>query len=227
METKVHNFIKAKAKDLEAVRLAVRPHSFYLLRVDIMGAKLERLRLETALAHIIPGAEIVFISKDGQEYRAGTHPSADFSLCEIRRIIASSSCPSRPDFTKWIKDFQIKGAIEDSGGGIYRTIETNSKERWFSTTLRPEIVYEILNEADIDGIFQSPVDALLTPDPVLGVTTIRVSVDDDISEELLNELVLIGYSACLVKEISSSLENNLKCGPSKVQKKRENFKTDL
>ena len=205
----------------------MRPHSFYLLRVDVMGDKLERLRLETALAHIIPGAEIVFTSQDGQEYRAGTHPSADFSLCEMRKIIASSSCPSRPDFTKWIKDFQIKGAITDSGGGIYQTVEANRKERWFSTTLRPEVVYEILNEADIDGIFQSPVDALLTPDPVLGVTTIRVSVDDEISEELLNELVLIGYSACLVKEISSSLENNSRCAPAKGQKSKESSRTEL
>lgn len=209
------------------MRLAVRPHSFYLLRVDVMGDKLERLRLETALAHIIPGAEIVFTSQDGQEYRAGTHPSADFSLCELRKIIASSSCPSRPDFTKWIKDFQIKGAIEDKGGGIYQTVESNRKERWFSTTLRPEIVYAVLNEADIDGVFQSPVDALLTPDPVLGVTTIRVSVDAEISEELLNELVLIGYSACLVKEISSSLENNSRCGPTSNQLNKKSFSTDL
>ena len=205
----------------------MRPHSFYLLRINAMGDKLERLRLETAIAHIIPGAEIVFTSQDGQKYRAGTHPSADFTLCEMRKIIASSSCPSRPDFTKWIKDFQIKGAITDSGGGIYQTVEGKRKERWFSTTLRPEIVYEILNEADIDGIFQSPVDALLTPDPVLGVTTIRVSVDDEISEELLNELVLIGYSACLVKEISSSLENNSRCAPAKGQKSKESSRTDL
>jgi len=192
-----------------------------------MEGNFERLRLETALAHLIPGAEIAFTCRDGQEYRAGSHPSAEFSLCEIRRIIASSSCPSRPDFTEWIKDFQIKGAIEDSGGGIYRSIEDEKKERWFSTTLRPEIVYEILNDADIDGICVNPVDALLTPDPVLGVTTVRISVNAEISEEVLDELVLVGYSACLVKEISSSLENNLRCGSTSNQLNKKSFSTDL
>ena len=145
----------------------------------------------------------------------------------MRRLIASSACPSRPNFTKWIKDFRLQGAIEDSGGGIYRSTKNNANERWFSTTLRPEIVYEILNNSDIEGICPDPVDALITPDPVLGVTTVRISVNSDITEDVLDELVLIGYSGCLVKEISSALETKSRCGFPTYQKNQNSISTDL
>ncbi|MAT02076.1 MAG: hypothetical protein CL421_03355 [Acidimicrobiaceae bacterium] len=192
-----------------------------------MGDKFERLRLTTSLAHLIKGSEIVFSCGDGEEYTASTHPSAEFTICEMRRLIASSACPSRPNFTKWIKDFRLQGAIEDSGGGIYRSTKNDANERWFSTTLRPEIVYEILNNSDIEGICPDPVDALITPDPVLGVTTVRISVNSDITEDVLDELVLIGYSGCLVKEISSTLETKSRCGFSTYQKNQNSISTDL
>ena len=84
--------------------------------------------------------------------------------------------------------------------------------RWFSTTLRPEVVYDSLEHADIDGICSIPVDATITPDALLGVTTVEISVEEDVSDDTLNELVLIGYSACLINEISSSLESRTACG---------------
>ncbi|GIR36979.1 MAG: hypothetical protein CM15mP49_23640 [Actinomycetota bacterium] len=85
--------------------------------------------------------------------------------------------------------------------------------RWFSTTLRPEIVYESLEHADIDGICSIPVDATIIPDSLLGVTTVQISVEEDVSDDTLNELVLIGYSSCLINEISSSLEMELRVVP--------------
>ncbi|GIR36980.1 MAG: hypothetical protein CM15mP49_23650 [Actinomycetota bacterium] len=54
-----------------------------------MGDKFEQLRLSTALAHLIPGAELILRSHDDAEYLVGNHPSADFTLCEMRRLIAS------------------------------------------------------------------------------------------------------------------------------------------
>ena len=47
---------------------------------------------------------------------------------------------------------------------------------------------------------------------LLGVTTVQISVEEDVSDDTLNELVLIGYSACLINEISSSLESRTVCG---------------
>ena len=177
-----------------------------------MGDKFEQLRLTTALAHLIPGAELLLRSQDDVDYRVGNHPSAEFTLCEMRRLIASSACPSRPDFTKWIKEFEISGAVSDSGVGIYRSMKGNNMARWFSTTLRPEIVYESLDHANIDGICAIPVDATITPDSLLGVTTVQISVDETVPSDVLNELVLIGYSACLFQEISTSLDSGNTCG---------------
>ena len=107
-----------------------------------MGDKFEQLRLSTALAHLIPGAELILRSSDDDEYLVGNHPSADFTLCEMRKMIASSACPSRPDFTKWIQEFEIRGAASDLGVGIYRSLQSKGMSRWFSTTLRHEVVYD-------------------------------------------------------------------------------------
>ena len=186
-----------------------------------MGDKFEQLRLSTALAHLIPGAELVLRSHDDAEYLVGNHPSAEFTLCEMRKLIASSACPSRPNFTKWIKDYEIRGAASDLGVGIYRSLQTERMSRWFSTTLRPEIVYESLENADIDGICSIPVDATITPDSLLGVTTVQISVEEDVSDEMLNELVLVGYSACLINEISTSLESGSACGTVDPQTGRQ------
>lgn len=53
-----------------------------------------------------------------------------------------------------------------------------------------------------------PVDAILNPDPILGITTITISVDTSSEESELDELGLIAYSACLVKEMSLSLKKH-------------------
>ena len=182
-----------------------------------MGDKFEQLRLSTALAHLIPGAELLLRSYDNDVYLAGNHPSAEFTLCEMRKLIASSACPSRPNFTKWIKDFEIRGAANDLGVGIYRSLQSKEMSRWFSTTLRPEIVYQSLENADIDGICSIPVDATITPDSLLGVTTVQISVEENVSGDTLNELVLVGYSSCLIDEISSSLESGSACGATNHQ----------
>ena len=189
-----------------------------------MGDKFEQLRLSTALAHLIPGAELILRSHDDVDYLVANHPSAEFTICEMRKLIASSACPSRPDFTKWIKEFEIRGAASDLGVGIYRSLQSQGMSRWFSTTLRPEVVYESLDLADIDGICSIPVDATITPDSLLGATTVQISVDENVSDETLNELVLIGYSACLINEISSSLESGSACGSPNNQIDRRRSK---
>jgi hypothetical protein len=170
--------------------------------------KLEQLRLITALGHATHGSAIYLTSKDGKNYLVSDHASSDFSFCEIRRMISISSCPSRPDFTSWIDTISVGGSIEYSGGGIYRSKQNDIPLRVFSTLLRPEMVFDLLDSVDIDGVSPMPVDAILNPDPILGVTTITISVDTSSEESELDELALIAYSACLVKEMSLSLKKH-------------------
>ena len=66
--------------------------------------------------------------------------------------------------------------------------------------------FDLLDATDIEGISQEPVDAVLTPDPILGVTTITISVGQSTQESELDELAVIAHSACLVKEMSLSLD---------------------
>ena len=52
-----------------------------------MGDKFEQLRLSTALAHLIPGAELILRGHDDDHYLVGNHPSAEFTLCEMRKLL--------------------------------------------------------------------------------------------------------------------------------------------
>ena len=133
-------------------------------------------------------------------------------------------CPSRPNFISWISDFSVGGAISYTGGGIYKSDENGLSQRQFATLLRPEIVFDLLDDTDIEGISEDPVDATLTPDPVLGVTTTKISINKTADEETLDELALIAHSACLVKEISLSLAREVRTGhhksPEKIYRNR-------
>ena len=167
---------------------------------------MEELRLMVGLAHATPRAILRLTSKDGQTYTVSDHPGSDFTPCELRRMISISLCPSRPNFVSWIKDFEIAGSVEYNGGGIFRSERDGISHRIFSTLLRPELVFDLLDATDIEGISQEPVDAVLTPDPILGITTITISVGQSTQETELDELAVIAHSACLVKEMSLSLE---------------------
>ena len=167
---------------------------------------MEELRLVVGLAHAAPKAILNLISEDGQTYTVSDHPGSDFTPCELRRMISISLCPSRPNFVSWIKDFEITGSVEYKGGGIFQSQTDGISHRIFSTLLRPELVFDLLDATDIEGISQEPVDAVLTPDPILGITTITISVGQSTEEAELDELAVIAHSACLVKEMSLSLE---------------------
>ena len=171
----------------------------------MVGKQLDELRLMVALAHATKGSVVYLTSKDGKKYKISDSRNSDFTLCEMRRLLATSMCPSRPNFTSWISHFNVGGSIEYNGGGIYRSQENGNSQRLFATLLRPEIVFNLLDETDIEGISEYPVDATLTPDPVLGVTTINVSINTTVNEPILDELAVVAHSACLVKEMSFSL----------------------
>ena len=167
---------------------------------------MEELRLVVGLAHATPRAILQLISEDGQTYTVSDHPGSDFTSCELRRMMSISLCPSRPNFVSWIKDFEVTGSVEYKGGGIFQSEREGISQRIFSTLLRPELVFDLLDATDIEGISQEPVDAVLTPDPILGVTTITISVGQSTQESELDELAVIAHSACLVKEMSLSLD---------------------
>ncbi len=170
------------------------------------GRRLEELRLVVGVAHAIPGAILHLISEDGEKYTVSDHPGSDFTHCEMRRMISISSCPSRPNFASWISRFEIAGSLEYKAGGIFEGKKNGISQRIFSTLLRPELVFDLLDATDIEGISREPVDAILTPDPILGVTTITISIGRSSQESELDELALIAHSACLVKEMSLALD---------------------
>ena len=177
--------------------------------------QLDELRLLVALAHATKGSVVHITCEDGNVYNISDNPESDFSFCEMRKLIATSMCPSRPNFTSWISHFNVAGAISYSGGGIYKNDENGISQRQFATLLRPEIVFDVLDGTDIEGISEHPVDATLTPDPVLGVTTTKISINETADEATLDELALIAHSACLVKEMSLSLAREAKTGHRK------------
>ena len=57
---------------------------------------LERLRLSTALAHVVPGATLHLSCHSGEDVNVGAHPSADIDACALRKVVIASACTERP-----------------------------------------------------------------------------------------------------------------------------------
>ena len=57
---------------------------------------LERLRLSTALAHVVPGATLHVACHSGQQVHVGAHPGADLDACAMRKVVIARACREVP-----------------------------------------------------------------------------------------------------------------------------------
>ena len=103
---------------------------------------LEYLRLATALAHSVPGAELRLSTDRGDQVVVSHHPAADIDPCTLRQIVAASACPSQPDYSRRVVEVSIGGALISLGGGVHSTEREGRAQRWIASLLRPELIVE-------------------------------------------------------------------------------------
>ena len=139
---------------------------------------LERLRLSTALAHVVPGATLHLHCHSGQEVNVGAHPTADLDACALRKVVIASASPEVPDYSELVRDIKVCGSLQHMGGGVHRRVVGEVEQRWIATLLTPATVADLLDDCGPNGIPHDAMHACLKPDSELAVTCVAITAND-------------------------------------------------
>lgn len=164
---------------------------------------LERLRLATALAHTVPGAELRLVTHSGEQIVVSRHPAADIDPCKMRQVVAASACPRHPDLSRRITAVTIGGSLVDLGGGIFVSRSGGLEHRWVASLLPHQSLSELLDDVGHDQVPADAMRATLKPDPELGVTVISVTSNHARFDHALDEVATHVAAVCFVAELCS------------------------
>lgn len=169
---------------------------------------LERLRLSTALAHVVPGATLHLSCHSGQDVNVGSHPSADIDACSLRRVVIASGCTELPDYSELVRDIEVGGSLQHMGGGVHRRVVGDVEQRWIATLLTPAAVAELLDDCGPNGIPHDAMHACLKPDGELAITCVAITPNDPRFVRRLDEVAAQAMSAFLVEELLRSTQQD-------------------
>lgn len=185
-----------------------------------MTRRTETLRLAVGLAHAVPGADLLLRCNDGHRLLVGSENSADIHICDLRRVMIASACPTHPNPADWVEALDLEGSLHSQGGGIYRVVRSGREERWFASALRPEVAFARLGQLDAQPLPTSAFEVSLKPDPGLRLTSVCVRADELNLERHLDELALAAHAACLVEEILADTTPSVNIVPSLRTRRR-------
>lgn len=166
---------------------------------------LERLRLATALVHVVPGASLELRSVRGGVVVVGHEGAADLDPCALRRVVLSSASPRQPNLGERVDHFEMGGALSDCGGGIFSISGAAIEQRWIASLLPPERVAVLLDEVAVDGLPDDVVDVRLRPDRDLAVTLVVITVKDPKFAHAIDDVAARAAGACFVDELRQSM----------------------
>ena len=171
-----------------------------------MQHRQEQLRLAVALAHLVPGARLDLTTAEGAVLRAGGDPSCDLDLCTLRRVVLASGHRSLPDPARYVTGIRIGGALEPDAAGVHRSWGPEGPVRWFATLVPVQRVAALLAALPATSTAERAVGAGLRPDPCLGVTVVRLTVDPHLvpglsAEPALDRMALAAHGRCLAEEL--------------------------
>ena len=181
---------------------------------------LERLRLGTALAHVVPGATLHLRCHSGEQVNVGAHPTADLDACALRKVVLASSCPEVPDYSELVSDIEVCGSLQHIGGGVHRRVVGDVEQRWIATLLCPVTVASLLDACGADGIPHDAMHACLKPDGELAVTCVAITANDPKFDRLLDEVAAQAMSSFLVEELLRSTRQDAPIRPADGQATR-------
>jgi hypothetical protein len=173
---------------------------------------LERLRLSTALAHVVPGATLHLDCHSGQAVNVGAHPSADLDACALRKVVIASASPEVPDYSELVRDIKVCGSLQHMGGGVHRRVVGEVEQRWIATLLTPATVADLLDDCGTNGIPHDAMHACLKPDSELAVTCVSITANDPTFDRMLDEVAARAMSAFLVEELLRSTRRDARGG---------------
>lgn len=172
-----------------------------------MEQRLERLRLGVALAHAVPKARLILGGGNGVDIRVASDSGADLSLCDLRRVVLAAAFPVQSGLVNWIETLTIEGSLDDRGGGLYGRQVGGKEERWFSTLLRRDAIFDLLDRIEFIDVPDNSLHAAIEPDFDLGVSSVCITTNSDALNWRIDELAGAARTACVVEELTIGTSN--------------------
>ena len=97
-----------------------------------------------ALAHSVPGAELLLRRTDGGRLLVAGHSRADLSPCTFRHLVADGPCPIAKEVETWLGSIEPRGTLEHAVAGVYRS-RHRAGERWFVADLHPTRLRQVFD----------------------------------------------------------------------------------
>jgi hypothetical protein len=177
----------------------------------------DRILQAVALAHQVPGVTLELQRRDADPMIVASHRlDADLDPCGLRAALVTArrhlmDGRSDPSGTGGpvgvIEDVAVSGGLVDLGGGLHQRHGTDgtdgTDERWFTTTLDHRDVGRLLALCP-PQLPHDEVSVRLSPDAALGVTVVRMTVDDPSAASSLDAAAFWALATCMVEELLQS-----------------------
>lgn len=153
------------------------------------------LRLASALVHAVPGSFLTVRDGAGGSFTISGHPSANCCPAAWRCAVGRSVQPDSPEPPASLAVEMIGGRLAAGSGAFFDV--TDHRLRWFATTVPACVVATVIDHEP----GEVAAEIRLRPDPLLGVTVVRVESDDDAIDEVVIDL----RARLAVAELATSL----------------------
>lgn len=161
-----------------------------------------------ALAHSVPGAELLLRRTDGARLVVAGHSRADLSPCTFRHLVAESPCPIAEEVETWLGSVEPRGTLEHAVAGVYRS-RHRAGERWFVVDLAPSVVRGLFEDLDCEPEVADAAAVTLRADVELGVVVVKLEVDARFSAERVDHLALCAYAGYLAEVAAGAPKESL------------------
>lgn len=160
-----------------------------------------RIRLDVGLAHAVPGARLELHCRGGNLIEVGGGRFGLPAVCQVRSALAENESSESTFFAKHLRAIVVGGALFKCGADLYGRNTRHGEERWFATTLPAWATSMILESTTLAGDVWSDFEVHLRPDPLMGVTTVRITSVVERSARELQWTAIGAYAACLAEEV--------------------------
>jgi hypothetical protein len=166
---------------------------------------IDQLRLAAGIVHTVPDAELHLFGVGGNRRVVSYLEGGDLTPCQWRtRLIRARQQQLHPG--SGIVAMAFGGSLRGiDGAGIARR-DTEGAECWFSTLLCPTAIEAVLQECRVP-VAPEHVAVAVRPDPLLGVSAVRLRIEDPVFEEHLGEIGMVAAAACTVEEVLRDVRN--------------------
>lgn len=188
--------------------------------------QLDFVREASCLAHVVPGVSLRLpLANDEHLLVSHVCLGADLDPCQLRSALIADRTHGLRMLTDMIVGAEIVSGLVELGGGLYQRVWPGVAERWFTSTLCPQMLAETLcncpaGEVDVDiPAHGEPAhveaggdhhnryfDIVIKPDEALGRSAVCVRCLDERAVHSLDEVAMRALAACLVAELISDLD---------------------